>query len=64
MDIKALGALQRESYKQGYTQALNDFEELLDNASSNWAGPTAPRHWDYELRDQIIILRDAQEKAL
>ena len=45
----------------GYLRALADFEELLDNAAQNWGDETkAPWHWDFELRDQITILREVR----
>jgi hypothetical protein len=44
--------------KYSYMKALDDFEELLDNAVENWSGSNAPQHYDFELRDQIIRLRE------
>lgn len=43
---------------KGYMQALDDMEEKLDNANQNHHGPTEPQHYDHEIRDQIIMLRD------
>ena len=45
-----------------YEKALADVIELLDNAKANHSGPEALRHWDYELRDQILMLLDAEAK--
>jgi hypothetical protein len=46
-----------------YLQAIADIEELLDNAKANHSGPGAPWHWDYELRDQLEMLKaDRLEK--
>lgn len=45
-------------FSAGYLKALQDFEELLDNAVSNWSDNVAPQHYDYELRDQINMLKD------
>jgi hypothetical protein len=48
-----------DSFITGYLKALQDFEELLDNAVSNSSGDVAPQHYDYELRDLLIMLREA-----
>ena len=45
-------------FKFGYLAALNDLEELLDNAVDNWGEDTECRHWDHEIRDQIIVLKE------
>jgi len=48
--------------RKGYLRALDDVQELLDNAASNHAGyTTAPWFWNYELVEQLIMLRDAKE---
>lgn len=51
-------ALLRGLREGGQKRWLSDLEEHLDNACSNWAGPEAPWHWDYEIRDQLIELRN------
>lgn len=54
--------------KEGYMQALKDFEEKLDNAKANDGNIdtgngqfVALAHWDYALRDQINQLREEFE---
>lgn len=53
-----------------YMDALDHFEELLDNAQSNDGGIHWGKdflkgaHWDFELRDQLNQLRDARHQAL
>ena len=51
--------------KEGYMQALKDFEEKLDNAKANSGGIDIgdgefvdDAHWDYRLRDVINELRE------
>jgi hypothetical protein len=48
-------------FERGYRRALQDFGELLDNAVANWDGDSAVWHWDFELRDQIMVLEDMFE---
>lgn len=47
-----------------YSRALDEFEELLDNAVANHGGEDEPSHYDHELRDQINILRAQRKKEL
>lgn len=56
--------MSRDPEHDAYLRALDDFEELLDNAKANHTGPEAPRHWDCELRDHIIVLRDQHEFSM
>lgn len=52
-------------HEEGYMQALKDLEEKLDNAIANGGGIDIGNgkfveraHWDHEIRDQIIQLKD------
>ena len=57
--------IRAKTFVTGYAKALEDFEELLDNAKANNGGIDAGNgkfiqnaHWDFEIRDQVEELRE------
>lgn len=59
----------RDGRTSGYMQALHDIERLLDNSVSNGGGIDVGNglfieraHWNHEIHDQIIQLRDEWRK--
>lgn len=49
--------------REGYMQALEDIRELLDNAVANADTGNAVQHYDYEIRDQLIMLEDSYNET-
>ena len=49
-----------QTFTDGYLKALEDMQEKIENANSNFFSDKgyAPWSWNYEFTDQLIALKD------
>lgn len=53
----------KRMFDTGYLTAVQDMEQLIANANSNHSGGDAPWSYNFEISDQLIILKDEIEKG-
>ena len=45
-----------EAFNAGFSEAIEQMKESIENANSNSSGDTAPWSWNYEFTDHLLQL--------